>query len=237
MVARELGVNRNTAFGWARQAGRRSVRAGAAASAARTSTSSCVPGRAPADGRRAGRGQRAHGQGLGLRASARAATREPTRRAPRRLHHGDRHDGRCDLARWLTALDKQLHPRFLTLAEREKIRDLRASGQSLRAIGRALGRPAEHDQAGDRRELRQRRVYRPYAAHRAAAAPQAPAQGAQAAQRRDRLRRFVADGLRRRWSPEQICHALRQGASRRREHAGEPRRRSTRRCTSRPAAA
>ncbi|MEU1124995.1 helix-turn-helix domain-containing protein [Streptomyces sp. NPDC005899] len=42
----------------------------------------------------------------------------------------------------LTALEKQLHPRFLTLAEREKIRDLRALGQSPRAIGRALGRPA-----------------------------------------------------------------------------------------------
>ncbi|MGW5199822.1 helix-turn-helix domain-containing protein [Streptomyces spiralis] len=42
----------------------------------------------------------------------------------------------------LIALEKQLHPRFLTLAEREKIRDPRAAGQSLRAIGRALGRPA-----------------------------------------------------------------------------------------------
>jgi hypothetical protein len=42
----------------------------------------------------------------------------------------------------LAALDKQLHPRFLTLAEREQIRDLHAAGHSLRAIGRALGRPA-----------------------------------------------------------------------------------------------
>lgn len=42
----------------------------------------------------------------------------------------------------LTALEKQLHPRFLTLAEREQIRDLHALGRSLRVIGRALGRPA-----------------------------------------------------------------------------------------------
>ena len=41
----------------------------------------------------------------------------------------------------LAALEKQLHPRFLTLAEREQVRDLHAAGQSLRAIGRTLGRP------------------------------------------------------------------------------------------------
>jgi transposase, IS30 family len=42
----------------------------------------------------------------------------------------------------LAALDKQLHPRFLTLSEREQIRDLHAAGHSLRAVGKALGRPA-----------------------------------------------------------------------------------------------
>ncbi|MEW2094521.1 helix-turn-helix domain-containing protein [Streptomyces sp. NPDC006682] len=69
----------------------------------------------------------------------------------------------------LTALEKQLHPRFLTLAEREKIRDLRAAGQSLRAIGRALGRSA----STVKREIDAnagREGYQPHAAHRAAAA-------------------------------------------------------------------
>ncbi len=42
----------------------------------------------------------------------------------------------------LAALDKKLHSRFLTLSERETIADLRRVGQSLNAIGRALGRPA-----------------------------------------------------------------------------------------------
>ncbi|WP_180930774.1 helix-turn-helix domain-containing protein [Streptomyces sp. AJS327] len=42
----------------------------------------------------------------------------------------------------LRALEKQLHPLFLTLAARERIRDLRAAGQSLRAIGQVLVRPA-----------------------------------------------------------------------------------------------
>ncbi|WP_245603868.1 helix-turn-helix domain-containing protein, partial [Intrasporangium oryzae] len=106
----------------------------------------------------------------------------------------------------LPALDRQLHPRFLTLAEREQIRDLRVEGHSLRAIGRRLGRPA----STIARELAANSVdgsYRPYAAHRAAAARRP--------RPKDRkllvagpLRDFVQACLRRRWSPEQICHAL-----------------------------
>ncbi|MFF9350090.1 helix-turn-helix domain-containing protein [Streptomyces sp. NPDC014734] len=69
----------------------------------------------------------------------------------------------------LTALEKQLHPRFLTLAEREQIRGLRTLGRSLQAIGHALGRSAstvkrETDANSDREH------YQPYAAHRTAAA-------------------------------------------------------------------
>ncbi|URN18757.1 IS30 family transposase [Streptomyces sudanensis] len=107
----------------------------------------------------------------------------------------------------LTALDKQLHPRFLTLAEREQIRDLRAAGHSLRAIGRALGRPA----STIKREIDAnagREGYQPYAAHRAAAARR-PRPKDRKLLREGRLRRFVQDALRKRWSPEQICHALR----------------------------
>ncbi|WPW23518.1 IS30 family transposase [Streptomyces griseoincarnatus] len=108
----------------------------------------------------------------------------------------------------LSALDKQLHPRFLALAERERIRDLRAAGQSLRAIGRALGRPA----STVKREIDANsgaEGYQPYAAHRAAAARR-PRPKERKLLREGRLRRFVQDGLRRRWSPEQICHALRK---------------------------
>ncbi|XXC92106.1 IS30 family transposase [Streptomyces sp. A5-4] len=106
----------------------------------------------------------------------------------------------------LKALEKQIHPRFLTLAEREKIRDLRAAGQSLRAIGRALGRPAStvkrETDANSGLE-----GYQPYAAHRAAATRR-PRPKDRKLLREGRLRRFVQDGLRGRWSPEQICHAL-----------------------------
>jgi transposase, IS30 family len=113
----------------------------------------------------------------------------------------------------LAALDKQLHPRFLTLPERERIRDLRAAGHSLRAIGRALGRPASTIM----REVRAnsgRDGYQPYAAHRASAArrPRPKDRKLLAA---GPLREFVEGGLRRRWSPEQVCHALHK------EHPGD----------------
>jgi IS30 family transposase len=99
-----------------------------------------------------------------------------------------------------------LHPRFLTLAEREQIADLRRDGASLRAIGRVLGRPA----STIKREIDNRSVggvYRPYQAHRAWASGRArpkPRRLLCAGPLRD----FVADGLRRRWSPQQVCHAL-----------------------------
>lgn len=106
----------------------------------------------------------------------------------------------------LKSLEKKLHPRLLSLSERERIRDLRAAGQSLRAIGRALGRPASTIS----RELRNNSGtadYHPYAAHRASAARR-PRPKERKLLREGPLRDFVQDGLRRRWSPEQICHAL-----------------------------
>jgi transposase, IS30 family len=143
VVARELGVNRNTAFGWARKAGRRSER---------------LPRRHP------GRDEyeRLRAEGVARRVAARrVGVNERTAkdwdwgvkksRSSRTYADGRRVDytagtvtmcGVTTAPVGLTALEKQLHPRFLTLAERELIRDLRAAGQSLRAIGRALGRPA-----------------------------------------------------------------------------------------------
>jgi IS30 family transposase len=106
----------------------------------------------------------------------------------------------------LSVLDKQLHPRFLSLTEREQIRDLLGEGLSLRAIGARLGRPA----STVLREIRANSVegsYRPYAAARRSAARRARPK-----QRKlvidGPLRDFVQRGLGQRWSPEQICHAL-----------------------------
>jgi IS30 family transposase len=207
VVARELGVNRHTAFGWARKAGRSSVR---------------VPRRHPrrdeyerlrAGGvarreavRQVGVNERtARDWDQGVRKSATTRTYPDGRRAD--YAAGTVTMGGVTTAPvGLAALDKQLHPRFLTLAERERIRDLRASGHSLRAIGRCLDRSA----STVKRELDANcgsEGYHPYAAHRAAAARR-PRPKERKLLREGRLRRFVREGLRRRWSPEQICHAL-----------------------------
>lgn len=185
VVARELGVNRNTAFGWARKAGRSSVR-----------LSRRHPGRDEYERLRA--------EGVPRRVAARqVGVNERTAKdwdwgvkksgTTRTYADGRRVDytagtvtmgGVTTAPVALTALEKQLHPKFLTLAEREQIGDLRALGQSLRAIGRALGRPA----STVKREIDANsgtEGYQPYAAHRAAAArrPRPPTQGAQAAAR------------------------------------------------------
>ncbi|AWI32996.1 IS30 family transposase [Streptomyces tirandamycinicus] len=209
VVARELGVNRNTAFGWARQTGRCSVR---------------LPRRHP----RRDEYERLRAEGVAQSVAARrVGVNERTARdwdqgvkktaTTRTYADGRRVDyaagtvtmgGVTAPSVGLAALDKQLHPRFLTLAEREQIRDLRAAGQSLRAIGRALGRPA----STVKREIDTNSGsggYQPYAAHRAAAARR-PRPKERKLLREGRLRRFVQDHLRRRWSPQQICHALRR---------------------------
>jgi transposase, IS30 family len=207
-VTRELGGNRNTAYGWARQAGRRSMR---------------MARRHP----RRGEYEQLRAQGVPRRTAAgQVGVNERTAkdwdygvrksRNTRTYPNGLRVDyatGTITMvdvnsSTKLPALDKQLHPRFLSLAEREQIRDLRAVGHSLRAIGKALERPA----STILREIRANSVdgsYRPYTAHRAAAARR-PRPKERKLIIEGRLRQFVADGLRQRWSPEQVCHALRK---------------------------
>ena len=104
------------------------------------------------------------------------------------------------------ALEAGLDPRFLTLTERELIADLRREGASLRAIGRALGRPA----STIKREIDARSVegvYRPYTAQRAWVASR-PRPKESKLVRPGPLREYVTAKLAMRWSPEQICHAL-----------------------------
>ena len=212
VAARELGLNPNTAYGWARKAGRRSERRGHPRRGEYEQLrAQGVPRRRAAEqvgvnertaedwdyGVRKSRNTRTYPNGLRVDYAAGTATMGAvTTPAP-----------------GLAALEKQLHPRFLTLAEREKIRDLHAAGHSLRAIGRALGRPA----STVLREIRANSGaggYRPYAAHRASAARRPRPKDRKLAADGP-LREFVADGLRKRWSPEQVCHALRK------EHPGD----------------
>ncbi|WP_406016452.1 IS30 family transposase [Streptomyces sp. NBC_00984] len=106
----------------------------------------------------------------------------------------------------LAAVEAELHPRFLTVAERELIADMRREGRSLRAIGRALGRPA----STVKREIDARcveGVYQPHRAQRAWAKSRARPKQSKLAHDGP-LREYVAGKLQQQWSPEQICHAL-----------------------------
>ena len=118
----------------------------------------------------------------------------------------------------ITTGAREISPRYLSEDERVRIADFRREGAGVRAIAEALGRSPSTVS----RELRRNRDlgcgrYRPFTAQR------------MAAQRRTRsrpgklagdavLRQFVQERLERRWSPEQICQALR------REFPGDPRR-------------
>ncbi|MGW4805035.1 IS30 family transposase [Kitasatospora sp. NPDC004272] len=106
----------------------------------------------------------------------------------------------------LAAVEAGLHPRYLTVTERELIADMRRGGRSLRAIGRALGRPA----STVKREIDARAVdgvYQPHRAQQAWAKSRSRPKDSKLAQDGP-LREFVAGKLREQWSPEQICHAL-----------------------------
>ncbi|WP_133742067.1 IS30 family transposase [Actinorugispora endophytica] len=107
----------------------------------------------------------------------------------------------------MTALERPVHPRFLTLRERERIADPDRAGWSLRAIGRDLGHPA----STIKRELDHHRSpdgsYGAYAAQRRAVAGRARPKPAKLACPGP-LRDYVAQGLEEQWSPEQISQRL-----------------------------
>ena len=206
-AARVVGVSSSTAAGWARKAGIRGRgKSGMAGH----------PGRAGYDTLRA--------DGVSRRdAAARAGVHERTARDwdcgirkignARLLPDGRLIDYKSGVTTIVpatpasvSAVEAELHPRFLTVAERELIADLRRQGESLRAIGRALGRPA----STIKREIDARSaegVYRPHRAQRAWAASRARPKRSKLAQDGP-LRDHVAGKLRERWSPGQICNAL-----------------------------
>ena len=140
VAAREVGVKRGTAFGWTRRAGRRSV---------------CPLRPHPRRGeyellRRQGVVRRRAAEQVGINVrTAKDWDRGVRKTRGGRLYPGGRRVGynsgvstQVMVAPSLMALDKQLHARFLTLTQRETIAEMRRAGQSLHAIGRALGRPA-----------------------------------------------------------------------------------------------
>ncbi|WP_409497443.1 IS30 family transposase [Amycolatopsis sp. cmx-11-12] len=106
----------------------------------------------------------------------------------------------------VAAVEATVHPRYLTVTDRELIADMHRQGDSFRAIGRALGRPA----STVKREIDTRSVngvYRPHHAQRAWAKSRPRPKKSKLAQDGP-LRDHVAQKLRERWSPEQIRNNL-----------------------------
>jgi IS30 family transposase len=207
-AARAVGVNCATAFGWARKAGVHGRgKTGATGH----------PGRADYDRLRAAGVRR---RDAAAQVGVHERTAKDWDRGIRKIGNARLHaDGRridyntgvtsivsVASASSLAAVEAELHPRFLTVTQRELIADMRRQGESLRAIGRALGRPA----STVKREIDARSVegvYQPHRAQRAWADSRPRPKQSKLAQD-TALRDYVAQKLRERWSPEQICHAL-----------------------------
>ncbi|ASR04537.1 IS30 family transposase [Gordonia alkanivorans] len=204
-AARSVGVNRATAYGWVRRAGLRGR--------GKRGTSG-HPGRARYDALRAagvGRREAAKQVGVHIR-TARDWDKGIRKIGNARLHPDGR---RIDYKTGVTTVDTRpslarieapLHPRFLTLSEREQIADMRRAGDSLREIGRQLGRPA----STIKREIDAYSVsgvYRPHRAQRDWASSRLRPKDSKLAVGGP-LRDYVSNKLAEQWSPEQISHTL-----------------------------
>jgi transposase, IS30 family len=203
--ARELGLNRNSCYGWARAAGLQSNR-----------HRDGHPRRAEYDQlRRGGASRRAAAAAVGVNVRTAQDWDKGIRHSNNsRLHPDGRRidytSGMISQQPVPPSLEVELHPRFLTLPEREQIADLRAGGASMRDVAVALGRPAStisRELARNADPAHPDAGYRPYAAHRAAATRRARPKVAKLVTNAA-LAGYVQAGLDLRWSPEQICHAL-----------------------------
>jgi IS30 family transposase len=206
LAARELGVNVNTAYGWARQAGKRSVRQ-ARPHPRQTEFAQL---------RASGLSQREAAARVGIHERTARDWDHGVRRSRRSRFYPD--GRRVNYATGQTTMEsmtlappsppEQLGQRLLSLLERERIADLKRLGWSLRAIGRELGRPA----STIKRELDARSTagrYLPHMAHRDAAAKRSRPKPAKLTTA-GRLRDYVQARLRQQWSPEQISGVLRR---------------------------
>ena len=107
----------------------------------------------------------------------------------------------------LPAVEEPIDPRYLSLPERETIRDLATSGASVRAIAQVMGRSPSTISRELGRNADPVLGYLPHGAHRKAAARRQRPKTAKLAGESD-LRDYVEAKLLLRWSPEQISHTL-----------------------------
>jgi len=107
----------------------------------------------------------------------------------------------------MRAVETIIDPRYLSLIEREQIRDLSSTGSSIRTIATAMNRSPSTISRELRRNISARGTYEPYGAHRVAAGRRPRPKDSKLVVHAA-LRKFVAEKLQVRWSPEQISHGL-----------------------------
>jgi len=113
--------------------------------------------------------------------------------------------GKVSLAR----VEQVIHPRYLSLVEREQVRDLHRSGISIRKTAMAMGRSPSTISREFRRNTISERGYLPHTAHRLSVERRHRPRSPKLVEN-DQLRDYVQTKLRKRWSPEQISHRLRK---------------------------
>jgi transposase, IS30 family len=212
-VARELGFVRVTCYKWAHQAGiftGKSIDAqreefdrlrAAGMTRAQVAAQVGVDRRSAADwdkGIRSFYGGRVYPDGRVVR--YRPAERLAAVRAPRTKYVlGERID--------LERVERVIHPRFLSLLERERLHDLRKDGLSIRAIAGAMGRSASTISRELARNTTTVHGYTPHGAHRASVQRRRRPKTAKLADEGP-LRDYVRTRLGKKWSPQQISHRL-----------------------------
>jgi IS30 family transposase len=103
---------------------------------------------------------------------------------------------------------KPRHPRYLSLAERTMIADLRRAGGSVRGIAEQLGRAASTVSRELRRNADDQGRYLPATAQRLTVERQSRPSRTRRLARDEQLYSVVAQLLGKRWTPEQIAHEL-----------------------------
>ncbi|NYI40411.1 IS30 family transposase [Demequina lutea] len=109
----------------------------------------------------------------------------------------------------LAKVEQVIDPRYLSLIERERLKDLLMTSASIRKIAVTMGRSPSTISRELRRNTVSKGGYLPHTAHRTSVKRRERVRVAKLASAGP-LRDYVAAKLKKRWSPEQISHRLRR---------------------------
>lgn len=128
---------------------------------------------------------------------------KPTLSGMKAPRHGRAIGGRVDLNR----VEKVIHPRYLSLIEREHLRDFQRAGMSIRQIATAMQRSPSTISRELRRNAMSTSGYLPHSAHRLSVHRRQRIREPKLIVRSE-LRAYVQAKLALKWSPQQISNRL-----------------------------